>query len=262
MRNWTQERCQFENSVYRYTWPLGMVRAVRNSLRRLRVRGLAGGRGAASAFAPGDVVRVLDRDAVRASLDARGTLRGLLFTDEQWATCGNTYRVATVVRRLMDDERRLRPIARTVTLEGIDCGGPSRRGGCGRACPLLFRDEWLESSASPPAALPVPTAFVTVRPLDAIRRSLDAHGRRDGVLFDPAMARYAGRRLPLYGPVGHRVATWWRRPRKGLFIIAGARCTGSILGAEGPCHRGCSFLWHRDWLEFDPGARGAGVSEA
>jgi hypothetical protein len=90
LRNWTQERCQFENSVYRYTWPLGMVRAVRNSLRRLRVRGLAGGRGAASAFAPGDVVRVLDRDAVRASLDARGTLRGLLFTDEQWATCGNT----------------------------------------------------------------------------------------------------------------------------------------------------------------------------
>jgi hypothetical protein len=250
-----EERCQFENTVYRYTWPLGLLRAVRDAIRRVRGRGAPAGCGAASGFEPGDVVRVRDRDAVRATLDERGTLRGLRFTDEQWAACGRTYRVASVVRRMMDDERRMRRIARTVTLEGVDCGGPDGRVGCGRACPLLFRDDWLERTASPPAPLPASTTFVTVKPLDEIRRTLDARGRRDGVLFDPAMARYAGLRLPLYGPVGHRAGTWWRRPLTRWYIIAGARCNGSILGASGPCNRGCSFLWHRDWLEFAPEAR-------
>jgi hypothetical protein len=252
------ERCQFENTVFRYAWPFGMLRAGRDALRRLRARTSPLGCGTASGFVPGDIVRVRDRGAVRATLDARGTLRGLRFTDEQWVACGRTYRVATVVRRMMDDERRMRRISRTVTLDGPDCGGPDGTRGCGRACPLHFRDEWLEHAAgSSPAPQPDPTAFVTVKPLEDILRTLDARGRRDGVLFDPAMARYAGRRLPLYGPVAHRVTAWWRRPLTRWYIIAGARCDGSILGASGPCDRGCSFLWHRDWLDF---ATGAGIA--
>jgi hypothetical protein len=248
------ERCQFENTVYRYAWPLGFVRYVRDALRRVRARGAPAGVGTTSAFAPGDVVRVRDRDAVRATLDARGTLRGLSFTAEQWASCGVTYRVATVVRRMMDDKRRMRRISRTVTLEGVDCGGPDGTGGCGRACPLLFRDDWLERTDSAPAPLPAPVAFVTVKPLEEIRGTLDARGRRDGVLFDPAMARYAGQRLPLHGPVGHRAPALWRRPLDQWYVIDGVRCNGSILGKSGPCHRGCSFLWHRDWLDLTPDA--------
>jgi hypothetical protein len=256
------ERCQFENTVYRYTWPFGLLREARDMFRRVRARGSAPGCGAASVFVPGDIVRVRDRDAVRATLDARGTLRGLQFTPEQWAACGGTYRVATVVRRMMDDERRMRRISRTVTLEGVDCGGPDGTGGCGRACPLLFRDDWIEPAAgASPAPQPAPTAFVTVKSLDEIRRTLDAHGRRDGVLFDPAMAQYAGRRLPLYGPVGYRMMTWWRRPLNNWYLISGVRCDGSILGADGPCHRGCSYLWHRDWLDFAEEAGSPRVSE-
>jgi hypothetical protein len=255
------ERCQFENTVYRYAWPLGMLRAARDGLRRLRARGAPAGCGTASTFVPGDIVRVRDREAVRATLDARGRLRGLHFTDEQWAACGGTYRVTTVVRRMMDDERRMRRISRTVTLEGLDCGGPDGRGGCGRACPLLFRDDWLEHAAgSLPAPQPLPTTFVTVKPLEEILRTLDSRGRRDGVLFDPAMARYAGRCLPLYGPVAHRSTAWWRRPLTRWYIIAGVRCDGSILGADGPCDRGCSFMWHREWLDFAAGSGSARVS--
>ncbi len=247
--------------MYRHAWPLGMVRALRDTLRRARARAAPAGCGAPSRFAPGDIVRVRDRDAVAATLDAHGTLRGLRFTDEQWAACVGTYRVATIVRRMMDDKRRMRPISRTVTLGGVDCGGSDGRGGCGRACPLLFRDDWLERVAAPSPPLTHATTFVTVKPLDEIQRTLDAGGRRDGVLFDPAMAQYAGRRLPLYGPVGHRVTAWWRRPLKRWFILAGVRCDGSIMGASGPCDRGCSFLWHRDWLDFSRQSGSARLSE-
>jgi len=29
------------------------------------------------------------------------------------------------------------------------------------------------------------------------------------------------------------------------------KCRGESLTVEGPCHRGCGLLWHRDWLDFD-----------
>ncbi len=248
-----RERCQLENTVYRYLFPLATARAVRRAVRRAPARfAPRAGIGKPSRFQVGDPVRVKDANAIRTTLDRAGRLRGLAFTEEQWAYCGATFVVDAVVTRMMDDHGRMRAIARTVALDGATCDGVDRTGGCGRACPLLFRDEWLEPSSADRIAPPAPVRFARVKSIDAILRTLDASGRRDGVLFMPAMERYAGARLSVLKRVMPVAAAWWRRPGAEFYVLDGARCRGESLGSEGPCDRRCALLWHRDWLELEP----------
>lgn len=247
------ERCQFENSIYRYVPPLGDLRALRRAVRRLPDRFAArAAEGKPSRYAAGDWVRVRDAGAIRATLDAKDALRGLTFTDAQWASCGKTYRVEAVVRRMMNDYGRMRKIARTVALEGVMCDGPNRDGGCGRSCPLLFRDEWLEPSSAE-LAEPEQNAprYARVKPLDAIVSTLDRYGQYEGVMFAPAMARFAGGRFPVHKRVEPIAATSWRRAYGEWYILTGVHCLGEVLNGDAPCHRGCGLLWHRDWLEFE-----------
>jgi hypothetical protein len=253
MQELVRERCQFENTIYQYVPPLGALRRLRRAALRFPDRLTArAGQGRESRFTAGEWVRVKDAGAVRATLDARDALRGLTFTQEQWAFCGRTFRVSGSVRRMMTDAGRMRAIARTVALDGVTCGGAHDTGGCGRACPLLFRDEWLEpSSAERADPAPRDARYVTVKLLPAILATLDARGRRDGVGFAPQMARYAGARLAVVRAVAPVAATFWRRPAGDWFVLAGVTCSGESLGADGPCHRGCGLLWHRDWLDFD-----------
>jgi hypothetical protein len=247
-----RERCQFENSIYHYAPPLGELRALKRAVRRLPGRfGKRAGAGKPSSYAIGDWVRVNDADAIRATLDGRGALRGMTFTGPQWAYCGKTFQVDGVVRRIMNDFGVMRAVGRTVSLVGVTCGGPHNQGGCGRACPLLFRDEWLEPSSAEHADPPGEQRYARVKALDAIRATLAPDGRRDGVVFVPEMAKFAGARLPVAKRVEPVRPTWWRRGRGEWYVLAGARCSGAILAAEGPCHRGCGLLWHRDWLEFE-----------
>ena len=254
-----RERCQLENTVYRYLFPLATARAVRRAVRRAPARfAPRAGTGAPSRFRAGDAVRVKDADAIRGTLDAAGRLRGLQFTDEQWAYCGERFVVDAVVTRMMDDHGRMRAIGRTVALDGATCDGVRGTAGCGRACPLLFRDEWLEPSpdaiasrAADAGAPRAPKRFARVKSVDAILATLDGSRRRDGVLFMPAMEHYAGARLPVRKRVVPVAATWWRRPGGEFYVLEGARCNGESLGADGPCHRRCGLLWHRDWLELE-----------
>ena len=247
------ERCQFENTIYRYTPPFGTLRALRRGTRRFAGRFRKRARlGKPSRYAVGDWVRVKDVAEVRATLDPHEKLRGLAFTPEQWAYCGKTFRVDAVVRRMMNDDGVMRTVGRTVALEGVTCGGPAESGGCGRACPLLFRDEWLEpSSAEQAEPARCVRHYARIRPLAEILASLDAGGRRDGVSFTAEMGRYAGARLPVYKRVQPVATRSWRREGGAWYVLAGVRCSGAILGAEGPCHRGCGLLWHADWLELE-----------
>ncbi|HZW54372.1 MAG TPA: hypothetical protein VFF00_10065 [Candidatus Elarobacter sp.] len=248
-----RERCQFENTIYRYVPPIGELRSLRRAAKRFPDRfSMPVGEGKPSRFAAGDWVRVRDAEAIRATLDERGALRGLTFTDEQWAYCGKTFRVDAVVRRMMNDAGRMRRIARTVALDGVMCDGPNRNGGCGRSCPLLFRDEWLEPSSAElaePALEPV--GFARVKAVAEILATLDAGGRRDGIMFSPAMTRYAGGRFAIHKRVEPVATTRWRRVGGEWYILTGVKCRGESLTVEGPCHRGCGLLWHRDWLDFD-----------
>jgi hypothetical protein len=247
-----RERCQFENSIYRYVPPLGDLRALRRAALRLPDRfAKRAGEGKPSRYAVGDFVRVLDRDAIRATLDTNDALRGLTFTDAQWSYCGKTLRVQTVVRRMMNDAGRLRKIARSVALDGATCDGPQRDSGCGRACPLLFRDEWLEPSSSEFVEVPTHARFARVKPVEQILATLDRDGRRHGVMFAPAMAQYAGGRFPVHKRVDPIAANAWRRAYGEWYVLTGVRCLGEVLNGDGPCHRGCGLLWHKDWLELE-----------
>ena len=212
--------------------------------------------GAASALAPGSWVRVKPAPELRSLLDDRDRTRGLLFTQAQWATAGEVFRVAKHVRRMRDDHGRFRPIARTVLLEGVDCAGHgSEPAGCGRHCPMMYRDEWLEPAA-PPQGTATPVAHgsrARVRSLEEIRAGLDLRGRRDGLTFMPEMAAHAGKRFQ----VANEITTVfeydrWTAARAPVYILDGLHCTGAVVGDKGPCDRACSLLWHRDWLIIEP----------
>ena len=218
--------------------------------------------GAASRFEPGDWVRVKPAEALRATLDAGNRTRGLLFTDAQWPTAGRVFRTARQVRRMRDDHGRFRPVSRTVLLDGVDCAGDSTGpAGCGRHCPMMYRDEWLEP-APPPHRGPTPAhaaRHARVRELDEILAGLDLRGRRDGLTFMPEMRAYAGKRFAIAG----RLATvfehdCWIATRAPIYILGGLHCTGAVTAARGPCDRGCAVMWHQDWLDLEPELPGAG----
>ena len=208
--------------------------------------------GAASQFAPGSWVRVKSEPALRGVLNDRDRTRGLLFTQAQWGTMDGVFRVAKQVRRMRDDHGQFRAISRTVLLEGVDCSGQGHElAGCGRHCPMMYRDEWLEPAAAPHGTVPHPgfASHARVREIDEIRAGLDLRGRRDGLTFMPEMERHAGKRFAIANRLT-KVFEYdrWVETRAPIYILAGLQCTGEAVGSRGPCDRACSLMWHADWL--------------
>jgi hypothetical protein len=93
---------------------------------------------------PGDWVRVKSREEIRATLDAIGRNRGLVFLPDMVRFCGQTFRVARRMERaVMDLTGEMRTLQNTVALENVHCSGISL-GACGRRCYHLWREAWLE----------------------------------------------------------------------------------------------------------------------
>jgi len=249
-----RERCQFENSFYRYDWPYNLLRGVRHRtlLFLLHTQGPVG-RGRPSSYQVGDWVRVKDPEAIRATLDSEDRLRGLWFTTDQWAYCGRTYPIERIVGRMLDDDGRMRSISRTVALAGAVCDGPDGSIGCGRACSLYFRDEWLEPSSAAAAEAPQRQLTARVKPLVEIEATLDRRGRLGGISFSPEMAAYTEKHWTV---LRRAEDLWielprWKKPRGEWYVLDGVRCSGQVLGGDGACDRNCGFLWHRAWIEID-----------
>ncbi len=248
------ERCQLDDSLYRLEFPYGYARLGKRAVARARDRlRRRAGLGAISRFREGDWVRVKSAEEIRATLDAGDKLRGLLFMEAQWGYCGRTYRVDRVLRRLLDRGRHFRTIARTVALDGVTCEGLDGTSGCGRACSLYFRDEWLEPSSEDQHVLSAPTRFARVRPWAEIVATLDRHGRRDGVSVMAEMERFAGQRFPVLRRVEDVdfEPPAYMSPAAELYTLSGVRCSGAAFVRRGPCHRNCGIMWHRDWLELE-----------
>jgi len=206
--------------------------------------------GAPSRFAQGDWVRVLDRERIQATLDPAARTRGLLFLDYQWPYCSGAFRVQKVMTRIIDDDGIFRAVSRTVLLEGVNCGGVDGSHGCGRECPLMFRDEWLEPAGAPAGAgARTAGSLVRVRSLEGIRASLDWRGKRDGLMFMPEMAQWTGGLFRVLKKV-ESIYECGRhtRARAPIYILEGLHCSGGVLDSKGPCDRRCSVLWHADWL--------------
>lgn len=290
-------RCQLHNPLAPLS-PGQHLRAIAASLRRrlrlrTRLRQWRAPRrtpppqlGAPSRFAAGSWVRILEPERIFATLDAHKQSRGLLWAWQQWPYCGTVHRVLRPVQRMMDDAYTMRPISGTVLLDSVPCSGPLQRHGCGRDCPMMFRDEWLEAvpppeaipeaiSGTPPGippgalptevrppmmppavapAVPFEGAHATVRSVEAIRRTLGPDHSCGGLLFMPEMYRYAGQRFPVRRKI-ERVLQGGRYQavREPLYILEGLHCDGEILGEDGPCQRACRLLWHGEWLELDAG---------
>lgn len=248
------ERCQFEESPLERRQVIRWARAAVVWGGRLRTGPVACG--AASRFAEGDWARVKDRADIRTTLDPANKTRGLLFTDDQWSYCGGTYRIARVVRRMLDDNRRMRPISRAVVLDDVTCDGADGTRGCGRSCALVFKDEWLEHAPAPTAPPPKPSrARVRIKSIDLIRATLGSDGRLDGMSPPPGCTELAG--------TVQDVARTWditvaapsvlrQDPAARWYILDGLRCDGTVLGPDAPCDRWCPLLWHEAWLWTSP----------
>ncbi len=213
--------------------------------------------GKPSAFAPGSWVRVKPAADLRVALDEHDKTRGLLFTQAQWDTAGEVFQVSHRVRRMRDDHGTFRPISRTVLLEGVDCAGHSAEpAGCGRHCPMMYRDEWLEPAEAPPRGpTPASTArHVRVKNLEDIRAGLDLWGKQDGLTFMPEMAAYAGKRFAIANKITSvfEYDRWVDTKAPAVYVLEGLHCAGELLEAKGPCDRKCSLLWHEDWLVIEP----------
>lgn len=216
--------------------------------------------GKPSRFAEGQWVGVLDQESVRRTLDSKSRLRGLVFVQWQWPFCGGVYQVEKVMRRIIDDQGTFRPISGTVLLRGVDCGGTSGTEGCGRRCPLMFRDEWLRPASAPIVSRTNTAIFgeyACVRSVEEIHTSLDRWGKRDGLLFMPEMAKWTEKRFrvarlttKVYEHDGTKYAGYIST-RFPVYILEGLNCSGAVLGSRGPCDRLCPILWHEDWLRFE-----------
>jgi hypothetical protein len=260
-------RCQRLNAIGVHTLAerirgrIGYGLGIKSGLRRLILRRSPTSRrgpfGAPSRYAEGTWVRVRDEASVRGTLDGRKRLRGLEFTPQLTWTHGRVFRVERSVLRIIDDGGQLRPVSGTVLLAGVDCGGEDGARGCGRNCPMMYRDEWLEPAEAPAFVetgdRPREEArFAHIRSWEEIAETLDVFGLRDGLMFMPEMARYLGQRVRVVRELQHVVE--YDRPVETpspFYLLEGLRCTGDVLGSDGPCHRACSLLWHADWLRLE-----------
>jgi len=262
------DRCQLHNRLAHYTFRERLLTwRIRLNLRRTLLELLSRARpslrrvGKASRFAPGSWVRIRDADEIRRTLNSDDKLRGLAFVSQMWPYCGTTHRVLKPIRRLMDDAGHVRPVARTVLL-ATPCGGVDGTAGCGRECPLWYRDEWLQEVPPPADAgaldhrhLRDTDLYATVKSAAKIDRTLDRRSKHRGLMFMPEMYAYEGMRFRVVKKVDR---VWELRERTAvepIYILEGLNCSGAVLGPDGPCDRGCRLLWHEAWLNLEQTGR-------
>jgi hypothetical protein len=147
----------------------------------------------AETFLPGDLVEVLSKDEILATLDEKGTFEKLPFMPEMLKFCGKQFRVSRQAFKTCVDDQEMREFDSTIFLEEARCDG-SAHGGCGRACLIFWKTAWVKKvgKISAPALNVIPK----VTPGDLV--SL-AH--RDGQYFcQSTEILNASKPLPWYEP--------------------------------------------------------------
>src|SRR5437667_2647532 len=92
---------------------------------------------------PGDLVEVGSAAEILATLDANGTLGSLPFMPEMLAFSGRQFRVSRQAFKTCVDDREMRQLDDTVSLEDVRCNGVSH-GGCDRGCMIFWKKNWLK----------------------------------------------------------------------------------------------------------------------
>jgi hypothetical protein len=102
-----------------------------------------------SRYRTGDVVEVLSKEEILATLDQHGAVDGMPFMPEMLQYCGQRFRVGAVAHKTCDTARQTwtgRRLRTTVHLAGLFCDGLAH-GGCQAACNLFWKDAWLKPAA-------------------------------------------------------------------------------------------------------------------
>jgi hypothetical protein len=90
----------------------------------------------------GELVEVKSLEEIRATLDARGKNRGLLFTDDMRGFAGKQFRVFKRVESIfLEESKQRRTLKNTVLLDAVYCPGITFR--CDRSCFLFWKEVWL-----------------------------------------------------------------------------------------------------------------------
>jgi len=101
-------------------------------------------------YVEGDIVSILKRDEILATLDSCGKHEGCLMMEQMWQYCGKSFKVIKVVNNFFDEYQykmyKVRPPL--YILEGLICDGivESFEHRCDRSCYLLWHEEWLDKT--------------------------------------------------------------------------------------------------------------------
>jgi hypothetical protein len=90
---------------------------------------------------------------------------------------------------------------------------------------------------------------IEVRPLQEIRRTLDAQGCLDALPFMQEMERFCGQRLRVFRRVDKVFDYGRTKGLRGLddtYLLTGLRCDG---GAHGGCQARCALMWKGAWIK-------------
>ncbi len=112
---------------------------------------LLGRRRRAPGFKQGETVRVKTPEAISRSVGASCKLDGLVFMDQMWGYCGQTFPVQRVVDSFFNEhlKRSIRPRAPLYVLDHLVCDGAAGEFAfkCDHGCFLLWHEDWLEKAA-------------------------------------------------------------------------------------------------------------------
>ena len=94
--------------------------------------------------ATGELVEVKSAEEIRATLDANGKNRGLIFGTTYTPYCGKRYRVRSHLDQMIIEKTgQMRELTNTVVLDDIVCMCPGVVGGCPRQDSIYWREIWL-----------------------------------------------------------------------------------------------------------------------
>jgi len=90
----------------------------------------------------GDVVQVRSENEILATLNGRGELEGLSFSEGMRKYCGKRFRVLKQVNKIIVEGVGMRRMNKTVILEKAICDGEAFNA-CRRTCHFLWKEKWL-----------------------------------------------------------------------------------------------------------------------
>ena len=103
---------------------------------------------------PGDLVQVRTYQDILSTLDRNNRNRGLYFDAEEVPYCGKTFRVRSLVNKIIDEKTgaMLTLKDHNVILEGVYCQArfSDRRMFCPRAIYSYWRETWLQRAPEEP----------------------------------------------------------------------------------------------------------------